>query len=79
LNSSIENLSIAENQEEVQKIRDDFMNIWMSFDTKSMSNEELFSGASHSLRDALPLSINFGDIDQPNVKGKELVYHPIKL
>jgi hypothetical protein len=76
LNSSIENLSIAENQEEVQKIRNDFMNIWMSFDTKSMSNEELSSGTSHSLRNALPLSINFGNIDQPNITNKELVYHP---
>lgn len=76
LNSSIENLSIAENQEEVQKIRNDFMNIWMRFDAKGMSNRELSSGTSHSLRDALPLSINFGDIDQPNIKDKELVYHP---
>jgi len=75
LNSSIENLSIAENQGEIQKIRNDFMNIWMRFDTKSMSNREL-SGTSHSLRDALPLSINFGDIDQPNIADKELVYHP---
>jgi hypothetical protein len=76
LNSSIENLSIAETKEEVQKIRNDFMNIWMSSDTKSMSDEELPSGTSHSLRDALPLSINFGDIDQPNITDKELVYHP---
>ena len=76
MNSSIENLSIAENQEEVQKIRNDFVNIWMSFDRKCMSNEELSFGTSHSIRDALPLSINFGDIDQPNIKDKELVYHP---
>ena len=76
LNSSVENLSIAENQDEVQKIRNDFMNTWMSFDTKSMSSEELSCGTSHSLRDALPLSINFGDIDQPNITDMELVYHP---
>jgi hypothetical protein len=75
-NSNIENLSIAETKEEVQKIRNDFMNLWMTFDSKSMSNEELSFGTSHSIRHALPLSINFGDIDQPNIKGKELVYHP---
>lgn len=76
LNSSIENLSIAETRDEVQKIRNDFMNLWMTFERKSMSNEELSFGTSHSIRDALPLSINFGDIDQPNIRGKELVYHP---
>jgi hypothetical protein len=76
LNSNVENLSITETNEEVQKIRNDFMNIWMTFDGKSMSNEELSSGSTYSIRDALPLSINFGDIDKADIKGKELVYHP---
>lgn len=76
LNSSVENLSIAETREEVQEIRNDFMNLWMTFESKSMSKEELSFGTSHSIRDALPLSINTGDIDQANIKGKELVYHP---
>lgn len=76
LNSSVENLTIAETNDEVQKIRNDFMNLWMTFDRKSMSNEKLSSGSSHSIRDALPLSINFGDIDKPDIKGKELVYYP---
>jgi len=76
LNSSVENLSIAETNEEVQKIRNDFMNLWMIFDRKSMSNEELSSGSSYSIRAAFPLSINFGNIDKPDIIGKELVYHP---
>jgi hypothetical protein len=76
MNSSVENLIIAETKEEVQKIRNDFVNMWMNFDGKCMSNEELSSGTSHSIRNALPLSINFGNIDQANIKDKELVYHP---
>jgi hypothetical protein len=76
LNSSVENLSIAENKEEVQKIRNNFTNMWMTFDGKCMSDEELSFGTSHSIRKALPLSINYGDIDYPNIKDKELVYHP---
>jgi hypothetical protein len=76
LNSSVENLSISETNEEVQKIRNDFMNLWMSFDRKSMLNEELSSGSSYSIRDALPLSINYEGMDNPGIKGKELVYHP---
>ncbi|MCZ7384700.1 MAG: phospholipase D-like domain-containing protein [Candidatus Methanoperedens sp.] len=76
LNSSVENLSIAETNEEVQKIRNDFMNLWMTFDRKSMSNKELSSGSSFSIKDALPLSINCEDMNNPNIKGKELVYHP---
>jgi hypothetical protein len=76
---SVENLVIAETEEEVQKIRNDFVNMWMKFDGKCMSIEELSAGASpcaHSIRDALPLSINSGDIDQANIKDMELVYHP---
>ncbi len=76
LNSSVENLNIAEINEEVQKIRNDFMNLWMTFDRKSMSNEELSSGSSYSIRDALPLSINYEDMDNHGIKKKELVYHP---
>lgn len=76
LNSSVENLNIAETNEEVQKIRNDFMNLWMAFDRKSMSNEVLSSGSSYSIRDALPLSINFKDADNPDIKGKELHYYP---
>jgi hypothetical protein len=76
LNSNVENLSIAETNEEVQKIRYEFMDLWMTFESESMPNEKLSSGSSHSIRDALPLSINSGNIDQTNIKDKELVYHP---
>ncbi len=76
LNSSVENLSIAETSEEVQKIRNEFMNLWMTFDRKSMPNKELSSGSSYSIKDALPLSINYEDMDNPGIKRKELVYHP---
>ncbi|MDH5390302.1 MAG: phospholipase D-like domain-containing protein [Candidatus Bathyarchaeota archaeon] len=76
LNSNVESLSIAENKEEVQQIEMDFMRIWMNFERKSMSNEELSVEIPHSIMDALPLSINYVNIDYPNIKGKELVYHP---
>jgi len=76
MNSSVENLSIAETKEEVQNIGNDFTKQWKTFDSKNMSNEEMSFGTSHSIRDALPLSINFGNIDQANIKDKELVYHP---
>ncbi|VVB86995.1 Cardiolipin synthase [uncultured archaeon] len=76
LNCNVENLNIAETNEEVQKIRNDFMNLWMTFDGKRMSKEELSSGSSYSIRESLPLSINFEDMDNPDIKGKELVYHP---
>lgn len=76
LNKNVESLSIAETKEEVQKIETDFMRVWMSFDRKRMSNEELSNGISHSIKNALPLSINYGDIDYPNIKEKELVYYP---
>ena len=76
LNKNVESLNIAETNEEVQKIRNDFMNLWMTFDNKSMSNEELSSGSSYSIRDALPLSINYEDVDNPDVKEKELGYYP---
>jgi len=76
LNSNIESLSIAETKEEVQQIEMDFMRIWMNFERKNMSNEELSMEISHAIKDALPLSINYGNIEHPNIKGKELVYHP---
>jgi hypothetical protein len=76
LNKNVESLSIAETKEEVQQMETDFMRIWMSYERKRMSNEELSNGASHSIKNALPLSINYGDIDYPNIKDKELVYHP---
>jgi hypothetical protein len=34
------------------------------------------NGISHSIKNALLLSINYGDIDDPNIKDKKLVYYP---
>lgn len=76
LNSNVESLSIAETKEEVQQIETDFMRIWMNFERKRMSNEDLSIEKPYSMKNALPLSINFGIIDHPNIKGRELVYHP---
>jgi len=53
------------------------MRVWMSFERKRMSNEELTSAKSYSIKNALPLNpSNFGEIDHQNIKDKELVYHP---
>ncbi len=76
LNKNVESLSIAETKEEVQQIETDFMRIWMNFERKRMSNEEISNGTSYSIKSALSLSINYGDIDHPNIKDKELVYNP---
>jgi hypothetical protein len=82
MNFNVENLNMTETNEEVQKIKNDFMNLWMALDRKSMSNEDLSagklnSGSSHSIRNALPLSITIENfMDNPDIKGKELVYHP---
>ncbi len=78
LNKNIESLSIAENEAEVSKIETDFMRVWMDFERMRMSNEELSDGTSHSIKNALPLNLstNYGEIDSPEIKDKELVYYP---
>jgi hypothetical protein len=76
LNKNVESLSIAETKEEVQKIETEFMRVWMNFERKRMSNEELSNGTSHQIKNALPLSTNYGDINYSNIKDKELVYYP---
>lgn len=76
LHSNVESLSIAETQEEVQQFEMEFRRIWMEFENKSMSKEELSSGTSYSLKNALPLSHTIENISNPNVTGKELIYHP---
>jgi len=73
LNKNVESISIAESKDEVQQIETDFMRIWMNFERKRMSNEELSNGTSYSIKNALSLSINYGDIDHSNIKDKELV------
>lgn len=73
--SNVESLNIAETKEEVQQIEMDFMRTWMDFERKGMSKEELSSGTSYSIRNALPLLHNFGNT-QANIKGRELIFHP---
>ena len=48
----------------------------MDFDRKSMSAQELTTGRTYNLKNALPLSINYEEIDYSNIKWKELVYYP---
>ena len=76
LNSNVESLSIAETEEEILMIERDFMSIWMDFERKSMSKDELVSGSTYSIRNALPLSSNFREFEQLNIEGKELIYRP---
>jgi HKD family nuclease len=76
LNSNVESLSIAENENEIQQIEHDFMRIWLDFERKRMSKEELITEKQYSLTNALPLSVNYGEIDYPNIKKKELFYYP---
>ncbi len=76
LHSNVESLSIAETKEEVQQIEMEFRRIWMEFENKSMSKEELSSGTSYSIKNALPLSHTIENTSNPNIAGKELIYHP---
>jgi hypothetical protein len=76
LHSNVETLSIAENSEEVQRFETEFMRLWMTVERKSMSGQELSSGTAYSIRNALPLLQDFENINQPNIKSRDLVYHP---
>ena len=76
LNNNVESLSIAENEEEVQQIERDFMRLWLKYENKSMSKDELSSGTTYSIRKALPVSNNLAIINQPNTEGKVLSYYP---
>ena len=76
LNKNIESLSIAETKDEVEQIETDFMRVWMNFERKRMSNEALSNGTAHSIKYALPLSTNYGENNNPNIKNKTLTYHP---
>lgn len=76
LNSNVESLSIAETEEETQRIEMDFLRIWMNFERKRMSKEELTSGSTYSIRNALSLSNTSAQFDGPHIVDKELVFHP---
>ncbi|MDQ1281492.1 MAG: Cardiolipin synthase [Thermoproteota archaeon] len=75
LNSNVESLNIAQTKDEIQHIETDFMKLWMKYENKRMSKEEL-SGTSYSVKKALPLLINYGNLEKSKVRSLELVYHP---
>lgn len=79
LNSNVESLNIAENIDEVQRLEMDFMRLWMEFESKNMSTQQLSNHKYYSIKNALPLHKNYGEIDSPNIKDKELIYHPYFL
>ena len=76
LNSNYESLTVAENLDEFQQIEHGFMKTWMDFERKGMSKEEFRFEKAKQIKNALPLLIDYGEIDYPNIKGKELVYYP---
>ncbi len=76
LNSNVESLNIADTEDEVQQIETDFMRLWMEYESKRMSKEELISGTSYSIRNALPLLVNYGNKKESKVRSLALDYHP---
>ena len=55
LNYNVESLNIAKNLGEVQQLEMDFMRLWMEFENKQMSNDELSTVKNYAIKDALPL------------------------
>ena len=76
LNYNVESLNIAKNFDEVQQLENDFMRLWIKFERQNLSKEELSRVKYYPINDALPLSINYGEIDNSKIKEKELVYFP---
>jgi hypothetical protein len=78
LNRNIERLDIAENNEELEGLERDFMEMWFEFERKRMSNRELIDIGGYSIKNALPLNpaTSIAEIDDGNIKGRELVYRP---
>ena len=54
----------------------DFMRLWMDFENKQMSKEDFSNIKNYQIKDALPLAINYGEIINPNIAKKNLVYFP---
>jgi hypothetical protein len=76
LNSNVESLSIAETEDEVLKIERDFMCIWMDNEHKSIPDNELSNGTVYSIKNALVLNEKIANLNTPNVKKRELIFHP---
>lgn len=76
LNYNVESLNIAKNPNEVQQLEIDFMRLWMDFENKQMSKEDISNIKNYHIKDALPLAINYGEINNPNIIKKRLTYYP---
>jgi len=76
LNYNVESLNISKNLDEAQQLEMDFMRLWMEFENKQMSKDDFSRVKNYAIKDALPLATNYGEIDNPNIKEKELVYFP---
>lgn len=75
LNKNVETLSIAESPEEVQRIENEFMRLWLTYEKNSLSHAELSSNSVYQIRKALPL-IEGGFVGFKNAESKNLTYHP---
>lgn len=67
-NSNVETLSISENEQEVLQIERDFMSLWLKYENKSMSKEELSKGTTYPISRALPLVTKITDKDNCRLK-----------
>lgn len=76
LNKNVESLSIAETQNEFEQLETDFMRVWMSYERKGMSKEQIAQETVFTIKNALPLVHNYVDKDENNFGKKELVYYP---
>ena len=60
----------------MQQLEVDFMRLWMDFENKQMSKEDFSNIKNHQIKDALPLAVNYGEVNNPNIVGKKLAYFP---
>jgi len=79
LNYNVESLNIAKDENEFQQLEMDFMRLWMQFENERLSGEELSRDKYYAVKDALPISINYGEIDNPKIQDRKLVYFPYYL
>ncbi|MCW3984742.1 MAG: phospholipase D family protein [Candidatus Bathyarchaeota archaeon] len=71
LNSNVETLSIAETEEEVQRIERDFMSLWFKYESKSVSKEEIVNNTALAIKNSFTVNVNFGDHHN-----SELTFYP---
>jgi hypothetical protein len=77
LNTNHESLNLTETEEEILRLKADFMKIWLKYEGEGLSKEELSSNPSCLIRNALPLPSDYSEfINQPHIEKKGLVYNP---